>query len=52
LNIEGLQIKSRMVNGYEEGCTWGARIKKGRFSFEKRPFLLKGQVGFAGVSNG
>ncbi len=23
-NIEGLRLKGRMENGYEEGCTWGA----------------------------
>jgi hypothetical protein len=25
LNIEGLRIKGRMENGYEEGCTRGAK---------------------------
>jgi len=27
LNIEGLRIKGRMENGYEEGCTRGARFQ-------------------------
>ena len=27
LNIEGLRLKGRMENGYEEGCTRGAKRK-------------------------
>jgi hypothetical protein len=29
MNNEGLRIKGRTENGYEEGCTRGARLKKG-----------------------
>lgn len=28
LHIEGLRLKGLMENGYEEGCTRGARIKE------------------------
>ncbi len=28
LNIEGLRLKGRMENGYEEGCTWGTNDTK------------------------
>jgi hypothetical protein len=32
LNIEGLRIKGRIENGYEEGCTRGAKIQSADFS--------------------
>jgi len=32
VNIEGLRLKGRMENGYEEGCTRGAKIQSADFS--------------------
>ena len=32
LNIEGLRLKGLMENGYEEGCTRGAKIQSADFS--------------------